>query len=109
MPHYGLCRHGKAYCADEMPDDRRALHALVRLVRFPRGDALLDFRRETAGLDESIAPGGPVNAVELAAKLRDRVRGARIRRQLTRQLLQQRNCTRAGLAKALAQRAQRIT
>jgi hypothetical protein len=109
MPHYGFCRHREAYCAHKMPDDRRALHALVRFVRFPRGDALLDFRGEAARLDEPVAPGGPVHAVELATKLRDRLRGGGVRRQLTRQLLQQCNCTRAGLAKALAQRPQRIT
>ena len=100
-----LRRHGEAKRAHEMADDGGALRRLERRVLVPAGNAKLELPGEPAGFDEAVAPGRAMDAVKLAAQRRDRLRRGRVDPELTRQILQQCNCPRAGLAEALAQRA----
>src|SRR5688572_25937923 len=91
-----------------MADDRRPLGAFERRVLLPSGDAHLELRRKPTRFAEPVTPGGAVHAMQLAAERRDRLWRGRVDSQLVRQIFQQRDCPRARLAKALAQRPQRI-
>jgi hypothetical protein len=102
VPQRGFGRHRQPQRAHEIANDRRSLRPFELPILLPRVDALLELRRETARLGETIAARGAVHAMQLTAQSRDSLRRTRVGGQLSSQILEQRDCAGAGLAKTLA-------